>query len=61
MIEKYKKTNKYLNYVELLLTLASRVTGCVSVSVFPALVAILVGITSSAGGIKICAITARIK
>ena len=30
--EKYKKTCKYLNYVEHLLILVSTVTGCVSVS-----------------------------
>ena len=29
MSEKYKKTCKYLNYVEDLLTLVSTVTGCV--------------------------------
>ena len=29
MSEKYKKTCKYLNYVEVLLTLVSTVTGCV--------------------------------
>ena len=58
MSEKYKKTCKYLNYVEHLLILASTVT--VSISAFASLVAISVGITSSAVGIKICAITARI-
>ena len=61
MSEKYKKTCKYLNYVEHLLILASTVTGCVSVSSFPLLVCVPVGITSSAVGIKICAITAGIK
>ena len=44
-----------------MLILASKNTGCVSVSVFPSLVAILVGITSSAVRIKICAITIEIK
>ena len=34
MSEKYKETCKYLNYVEHLLTLASAVTGCVSISAF---------------------------
>ena len=61
MSQKYKKTCKYLNYVEHLLILASTVTGCVSISVFASLVAVLVGITSSAVGIKICAVTAGIK
>ena len=35
--------------------------GCVSTSAFSSLVAIPVGITSSTIGLKICAITARIK
>ena len=61
MSDKHKKTCKYLNYVEHLLILASTVTGCVSVSSFPLLVCVPVGITSSAVGIKICAITAGIK
>ena len=61
MSQKYKKTYKYLNYVEHLLILASTVTGCVSISVFASLIAALVGITSSAVGIKICAIAAGIK
>ena len=61
MNEKFKKTCKYLNYVEHLLILVSKITGCISISAFASLVAIPVGITSSAVGIKICAITAGIK
>ena len=61
MREKYKKTCKYLNYVERLLILVSAVTGCVSVSAFPPLVFIPVSITSSAVGIKICSITSGIR
>ena len=61
MSEKYKKTCKYLNYVEHLLILASTFTGCVSISAFASLVAIPVGISSFAVGVKICAITAGIK
>ena len=57
MNEKYKKACKYLNYVEHLLILVSTVTGCVSISAFASLVCVPVGITSSAVGIKICAIT----
>ena len=53
--------NKYLNYVEHFLILASTITGCVSVSSFASLTCVLVGITSSAVGIKICVITAGIK
>ena len=59
--EKYKKTCKYLNYIEHLLILVSTVTGRISVSAFASLVCIPVGITSSSVGIKICAITAGIK
>ena len=44
-----------------MLILVSTVTGCVSIFTFASLVAIPVGITSSAVGIKICAITAGIK
>ena len=61
MSEKYKKTCKYLNYVENLLVLASTVTGCISISAFASLVCVPVDLTSSAVGINICAITAGIK
>ena len=52
---------KYLNYVENLLILSSRITGCVSISAFASLVDIKVGITSSSVGINICAIIVGIK
>ena len=61
MSEKYKKTCKYLNYVEHLIILVSTVTDCVSISAFASLVWVPVGITSSAIGIKICATTGEIK
>ena len=61
MSEKYKKTCKCLNYVGNLLILASAVTGCASVFAFASLVCVPVGITSSAVGITVCAITAGIK
>ena len=61
MSEKYKKTFKYLNYVEHLLILVPTVTGCVSISAFASLVCVPVGITSFVAGIKVCAITAGIK
>ena len=61
MSGKYKKSCQYLNYVELLLILASTVTGSISVSALALLVAIPVGITISAIGIKICGITVGIK
>ena len=59
--EKYKNTFKYLNYVEFFLILASTITGCVLISRFTWLVGVLVGITSSAVRLKVCAITAGIK
>ena len=59
--EKCKKTYKYLNYVEHFLILASIVTGCVSISAFASLFCVLVGITSSAIGLKSCVIIAGIK
>ena len=46
MSETYKKTYKYLNYVEHLLILVSTVTGCVSISAFASLVCVPVGITT---------------
>ena len=55
------KIRKYLTYVEHLLISDSIVIACVSISAFASLVCVLVGITSSAVGIKICAITAGIK
>ena len=61
MSEKYKKTCKYLNYVEHLIILVSTVTDCVSISPFASLVWVPVGITSSAIRIKICATIREIK
>ena len=61
MSEKYKKPSKYLNFVEHLLILVSTITCCVSISACASLVSIPFGITSSAIGIKICAITGKIK
>ena len=59
--EKHKKKCKYLHYNEDLLILASTVTGCVSISAFPSLVCVPIGIASSAVGLKIFAVTAEIK
>ena len=61
MSENYKNTRKYLYYVENLLILFWTVTGCVSSSAFASLVCVPVGITSSAVGTEICAITAGIR
>ena len=61
MSEKYKRTCKYLNYVEHFFILASAITGCVSIPAFASLVCFPIDITSSAVGIKFCAITAGVK
>ena len=61
MSKKHKKVCKTINYIEHFLILASAITGCISISVFTSLVGIPAGITSSAIGLKICAITAGIK
>ena len=53
MSEKCKKKCQYLNYVENLLILSSKVAGRVSVSEFTSLICVPVGITSSAVGINI--------
>ena len=59
--EKQKKGCATLNYIENFLILASTITRCVSVSAFASLSDVPTEITSSAVGLKICAITARIK
>ena len=61
MSKKHKKVCGTLNHIEHFIILGSTITGCVSISAFSSLVGILVGITSSATGFKICAITAGIK
>ena len=50
-----------LNYFEHILIFISVISCCVSISAFVSLVGTPVGITSSALGSKICAITAGIK
>ena len=61
MSKKHKKVGTTLNYIEHFLILASAITGCISISAFVSLVGIPIGITSSAKGLKLCAITAEIK
>ena len=61
MSENYKKTWKYLNYIEHLLNLSSVITGCISVSAFAALIWFPVSIISSVVRIKLFAITTGIK
>ena len=60
MSKKHKKVCATLNYIEHCLILGSTITGCVSLSAFTSLVGIPIGTTSSAIGLKICAITAAI-
>ena len=57
----HKKICTTLNYIEHFLIVGSTITGCFSRSAFSSLVGIPVGITSSAIGLKICAITAGVK
>ena len=61
MSKKHKKRCRVLNYIHHLLILISTITGCISISTFASLVGIPIGITSSAAGLKIGAITAGIK
>ena len=61
MSKKHKKVFATLNYIEHFLVLASTVTGCISISAFISSIVISIVITSSAIGLKICAIIAVIK
>ena len=60
MSRKYKKVCTTLNYIEYFLILAS-ITGCIWISYFTSLLAILIGIKSSAIDLKICPIAAGVK
>ena len=59
--KKHKKVYATINYIKHFLILASTTTEYISVSAFPSLLGIPIGITSSAIGLKICAIFAGIK
>ena len=61
MSKKLTKVCTTLNYIGHFFILASAVTRCASIFAFTSLVDILIGITSSVIGLKICAITAGIK
>ena len=61
MSKEHKKVCTTLNHIEHFLILASAITGCISISAFACLVGISIVITSSAVGLKRCAITAGIK
>ena len=58
---KHKKACRVLNYAEHSLIVVSTTARCVSIFAFASLVDILIGITSSAIGLKIWLITAGIK
>ena len=58
---KHKKVCTTLNYIEHFLILVSTITGCISISAFASLLGIPTGSTSSAIGLKLCAITAEIE
>ena len=61
MSRKHKKVCTTFNYIEHVLILASTITGWISISAFASLLGVPIGITSSAIGLKICAIAASIK
>ena len=56
-----RKVCTTLNYIDHFVILASTSTGCISISAFVSLLGIPIGITNSAIGLKICAITLGIK
>ena len=59
--KKHKKIYATLNYIDHFLMLASTITRCVSISDFASLIGNPLGITNSAIGLKIYAITAGTK
>ena len=61
MSTKHKKFCAAPNYIEHFLILAPTTTVCTLIFAFTSLTGILMGITSSAIGLKICAVTAGIK
>ena len=61
MIKKHKNVCTVLNYTEHLLILATVVTRFISIYAFVSLVGIVIGITCSAIGLKICVIIPGIK
>ena len=63
MNKKHKKVSRVLNYIDYLLIVIViyTITGCVSISVFPSLMGIPIGIARFTIELKICGITAGIK
>ena len=57
---KHKKVYTTLNYVKYFLILPSTINGCILISSFASFLGVLIGITSSTTGLKICAIPAGI-
>ena len=57
MTSKKQEKITIFKYIEHILTLASSVTLCVSISNYASLLGVLIGIMSSAVELKICAIT----
>ena len=58
---KQKKVCTTLSYIQYFLILGSTITGFISISVFSSLTGIPKEVTSSAMGLKICAIASGIK
>ena len=60
MSRKHKKVCTTLNYIEHFLILGYTISRCISISAFASLIGIPIGMTISAIGLKICAISANI-
>ena len=61
MSRKHKKVHATIDYIRHFLNLASTITGCISIYPFTSLTGFPKDITSSAIGLKICAIASGIK
>ena len=59
--KKNEKVCSALNYFEHFPVFISFVSGCVSITLFPSIVSVPIGIGSSAAQSKICALTAAMK
>ena len=61
MRKKHKKVCRVFSNIYHLLIVISTITGCVSISAFASLFGIPIGVLSSVIGLKICAVTGRIR
>ena len=61
MRKKHKKVCRVFSNIYHLLIVISTITGCVSISAFASLFGIPIGVLSSVIGLKICAVTVRIR